>query len=342
MEYQSSNYSEAFKKFANWIESKEKRLNSACHCCPQTKERLSHETITPFINGTVKDNAHIEEETGSINTSNPSSTDIIRHWKVVINYHQDFQNEVEDFGRRLNCELKRHLNNKDESCTKQQIDESVNLENRWHQIWLKSLEQLVVVERCRRCPKHNSTFIGKTSPSASNKGIAKAQRVRPISYPNNTTEKLEWDYQHTLRLTGCHKENRSQIDLDSVDEQVTKNLIEFGEDYQDWLGKEDEIACIPTHSRPPSVEPAEKPEIAKAVVFSDRSTYDDVNCNLLMLTTPPSMFSVEASKCTHSKRGSWWQVLGPFLFAIVLVIFSALYHEPHQMHRSYYHSQPPV
>lgn len=341
MEFKSSNYSEAFKKFANWIESKEERLKSACHCCPQTKKQAIHETPTPLTNGIVKDTIGVEEETGSIAITTTSQSRI-QHWKVVIDYHQDFQNEVEDFGKQLNCELKRHLN-EDKSCTSQQLDESARLEARWHQIWLKSLEQLVIVERTRRCPQHNTTIIGKPTPSASSKSMVRPQRIRPISYPNNTSERLEWDYKYTLSLTGCHKENGSHIDLDSVDEQTTKNLTEFGENYEIWFGKEDEVACIPTHSRPPSVEPAEKPEIAKAVVFSDKNAHKDVGCNLLMLTTPSSMFSVDASKCSHNKkRGSRWQIIGSFLIAVVLVVISALYHEPHQMHRSYYHSQPPV
>lgn len=304
MEFKSTDYSEAFKKFADWVESNEKRLNSACHCCPpQTGHQKS--------------------------------------WKHVITYHQNLQNEVEDFGKQLNCELKRHLN-EDKSCTKEQWDESTDLEERWHKLWLKSLEQLVVVERTKRCPKHNSTIIGKSS-SPANKSVARPQRRRPISYPNNFSERLEWDYQHTLSLTGCHKENGSQIDLDSVDEQVTRNLTEFGENYELWFGKEDEIACIDLHSRPPSVEPAERPEIAKAVVTSNSNSSDDVNCNLLMLTTPSSMFSVDASKCSHNHKQSYiWRIIGPFLFAFAVLIFSALYHEPHHMHKSYYHSQPPV
>lgn len=296
MEFKSANYTEAFKKFADWIESTEKTLNSTCHCCPKPETK-----------------------------------------KNVINFHRALQDEVETFGEQLNRELKRHLN-EDESCTKEHAD----LEQRWHKMWLKSLEQLVVVERTRRCPKHNSTIIGKSHPSPANRSMARTQRRRPISYPNNNTERLEWDYQHTLSLTGCHKENGSQIDLDSVDEQATKNLTEFGENYELWFGKEDEIACIALHSRPPSVEPAEKPEIAKAIVTSNANSHDDVNCNLLMLTTPSSMFSVDASNCAHLQKQSYiWRLFGSFLFAIIVLIL-ALYHEPHHMHKSYYHAQPPV
>ena len=303
MDFESPNLSEAIKKFANWIETNEQKLNSACHCDPpQTGKQI---------------------------------------WKPVIAYHQNLQSEVESFGKQLNCEVKRHLSD-DKSCTQENLDESTELEGKWHKLWLKSLEQLVIVERTRRCPKHNSTLIGKSS-SPANKNVSKPQRRRPISYPNNFSERLEWDYQHTLSLTGCHKENGSQIDLDSVDEQVTKNLTEFGENYELWFCKEDEIACIPLHSRPPSVEPAEKPEIAKAVVTSNSSSSDDVNCNLLMLTVPPSMYSVDASKCSRSRKHHHiWRVLGPFLFAFALLVFSSLYSEPHHMHKSYYHSQPPV
>lgn len=309
MESKSSNYSEAHKKFADWVDSSEKRLDSACHCCPP--------------------------QTGP------------QGWNHVISCHQKLQTEVEDFGKQLNCELKRHLN-EDKSCTQSQWDNASNLEDRWHKLWLKSLEQLVVVERTRRCPIHNSTLIGKssTSPSsAANKSVARPQRRRPISYPNNFNERLEWDYQHTLSLTGCHKENGSHIDLDSVDEQVTKNLTEFGENYELWFGKEDEIACIDVHSRPASVEPAERPEIAKAVVRApETNSSEDVNCNRLMLTTPSSMFSVDASKCPHKQKQSHiiWRIVGPFLFAFAIFLFSALYHEPHHMHKSYYYSQPPV
>lgn len=301
MESKSANYEEALKKFANWVETNENRLNSACHCCPQAN-----------------------------------------NWNNVITQHQDLQNEVENDGKQLNCELKRHLT-EDKSSNKKQWDEFADLESRWHKLWLKSLEQLVVVERTRRCPKHNSTIIGKPPSSPANMSMAQPSRRRPISYPNNYSERLEWDYKHTLSLTGCHKENGSHIDLDSVDEQTTKNLTEFGENYELWFGKEDEIACVAMHSRPPSVEPAEKPEIAKAVVSSNQNSHEDVNCNLLMLTTPSSMFSVDASKCSHNQgQNHLWRLIGPFLIAIFLLIFSALYHEPHHMHKSYYHTQPPV
>lgn len=306
----SSNFNEAFKKFSNWVETNEKTLNSTCHCCPEAK--LSS-TLLP--NGIIKE--------------------------TIINYHQNLQTEVEEVGKQLNCELKRHLS-EDKSCTKQHQEESTQLEERWHRIWLKSLEQLVIVERTRRCPKHNSTIIGKPS-SPANQSVAKPHRRRPISYPNHHNERLEWDYKNTLSLNGCYKENGSQIDLDSVDEQVTKNLTEFGENYELWFGKEDEIACISMHSRPPSVEPAERPEIAKAVVSSNLNSHDDVNCNLLMLTTPSSMFSVDASKCSHHhKQGHFWRFVGPIIFAVLLLIFSTFYHEPHHMHKSYYHTQPPV
>jgi hypothetical protein len=385
MEIKSSNYAEAFRKFANWIESYEKRVNSACHCCPQqTSTPLQHTAqqqsngASPLINKTTtttttNTNTNTNTTTAAattttitptttaattttisttVNTLTNSTTPNHNHyhqahytqtWKHVILYHQNLQNEVEDLGKQLNCELKRHLND-EKSPNQSQIDQSLELEGRWHKLWLKSLEQLVIVERTRRCPKHNSTIIGKSSaPTPANKSVSKPQRRRPISYPNNVSERLEWDYQHTLSLTGSHKENGSQIDLDSVDEQVTKNLTEFGENYELWFGKEDEIACVALHSRPPSVEPDEQPEIAKAVVTSNSNMPDDINCNLLMLTTPSPMFSVDASKCPHKqKQSNFWRIAGPFLLAVAFVAFSALYHEPHHMHKSYYHTQPPV
>lgn len=353
----SENYEEAFKKFSVWIESNEKRLITACHCCPQqTSTPLQQPLQAQQSNGTSQTdpetsisitttttatttNAPTTPLSNNNSTATPSQHHYPQSWKHVILYHQNLQNEVEEFGKQLNCELKRHL---DEDKSRQ--DQSAELEARWHKLWLKSLEQLVVVERTRRCPKHNSTIIGKSSSSSpANKSVARPQRRRPISYPNNFNERLEWDYQHTLSLTGCHKENGSHIDLDSVDEQVTKNLTEFGENYELWFGKEDEIACVALHSRPPSVEPAEQPEIAKAVVTSNPNSSDDVNCNLLMLTTPSSMFSVDASKCSHNhKQSNYWRIVGPFLLALALVAFSAVYHEPHHVHRSYYHTQPPV
>lgn len=365
MDPKSSNYEEAFKKFANWIESNEKRVNSACHCCPQpppTPPTSSTTTPNPQAlqqsNGTSSLNnktSPTTTTTTTITTNHTSSTTPNHNnlqqnhhhpqtWKHVILYHQNLQNEVEDLGKQLNCELKRHLSD-EKTPNQSQQDQSGELEERWHKLWLKSLEQLVVVERTRRCPKHNSTIIGKSSASSSpaNKSVSRPQRRRPISYPNNVSERLEWDYQHTLSLTGSHQENGSQIDLDSVDEQATKNLTEFGENYELWFGKEDEIACVALHSRPPSVEPAEQPEIAKAVVTSNSNMTDDINCNLLMLTTPSPMFSVDASKCPHKqKQSNFWRIVGPFLLAIAFVAFSALYHEPHHMHKSYYHTQPPV
>lgn len=290
------------KQFADWVESLEKRLESACHCsCPTN-------------NGQQKS------------------------WKHVIDYHQKLQNEVEDQSKVR--DLKRKLS-EDKSCTEEQWDLFNKLESQWHKIWLKSLEQLVIVDRTKRCPKHNTTLIGKTtSPSPANKSVARPQRRRPISYPNNFNERLEWDYQHTLSLTGCHEENGSQIDLDSVDEQVTRNLTEFGENYELWFGREDEIASVNLHSRPASVEPAEKPELAKAIVTSNISSSEDVNCNLLMLTSPSTIVT---SKCSHNQKPSYmWRTVGSFLFLFGLIVISTIYHEPHHVHRSYYHSQPPV
>lgn len=347
MESSSADYAEAFQKFADWVDSNEKRINSACHCCPipQTQQQngilLTTNSATTTTTTTVPTtpataNATILHQTVPNTPVNHPQT-----WKHVILYHQNLQNEVEQYGRQLSCELKRHLN-EDKSLGDAEMKKSTILEERWHKLWLNSLEQLVVVERTKRCPKHNSTIIGKSASSPANKSISRPQRRRPISYPNNY-ERLEWDYQHTLSLTGCHKENGSQIDLDSIDEQVTKNLTEFGENYEVWFGKEDEIACVPLHSRPPSVEPAEPPEVAKAVVTSNFISNDDMKCNLLMLTTPSSMFSVDASRCSHKPRhNSCWRVLVPFLFAFALILFSAIFQEPHHVHRSYYHSQPPV
>lgn len=409
MEIKSTNYSEALKKFTDWIESHEKRLTSDCHCPTQQtipiqtptsgttptatesaanttngqlKAREANHTADSGLNIINEDNetfaisneinstTHIHSNNDTQLSSNqtngipkdpigsstplhppaPSMTPTpnghtnFQNWKNVITYHQNLQTDIEYFGKQLNCELKGHLK-LDKSLAKEESDNAAALEARWHKLWLNHLEQLVVVERTRRCPKHNSTLIGKPPSSPANKGMAKVQRRRPISYPNNHAEMFEWDYKYTLSLTGCHKENGSNIDLDSVDEQITKNLTEFGENYELWFGKEDEVASIALHSRPPSVEPAEKPEIAKAVVTSDPNSHEDINCNLLMLTTPSSMFSVDASKCLHSQekeKGYKWRHMGTFLLIVLALVFSAVYHEPHHIHKSYYHTQPPV
>lgn len=353
MEPKSSNYEDAFKKFADWIESNEKRVNSACHCCPQLtstplqpqqqsngaspSDNFKHNSSTK----TPPTPTSINATTRSITQSSPTTPNHQQHpqtWKHVILYHQNLQNEVEDLGKQLNCELKRLLHD-EKSPSKSQIDQSQELEARWHKLWLKSLEQLVVVERTRRCPKHNSTIIGKSSTSSpASKSVSRLQRRRPISYPNNVSERLEWDYQpNTLSLTGSHKENGSQIDLDSVDEQVTKNLTEFGENYEMWLADADEVSDL--QSRPPSPLRDEQPIIAKA----DPKITDDSSNQVWMITTPSAVLSVDATKCSHiQKQSNFWRIVGPCLLAIAFVAFSALYSEPHHMHKSYYHTQPPV
>lgn len=357
MDFKSNNFSEAYEKFSKWIETNETKLNSSCHCNSNTNNNTqNHQTNTTstttntnHTNYNNNNNTSTNNNHAMINTTNLIGNNRCISWKNVIEQHQKLQNEVEEFGKQLNCELKRHLN-EDKSLSQKEQDNSADLEERWHKLWLKSLEQLVVVERTKRCPKHNSTIIGKPNNknlSPANMSMSQRHRRRPISYPNNHSDRLEWDYDHTLSLTGCHKENGSQVDLDSVDEQVTKNLTEFGENYELWLAKEDEIACIATHSRPQSVEPAEKPELAKAVVTStNSSTHEEVGCNLLMLTTPSSMFSIDASKtCLHnSKRQTsyTWRIFVPILFAVIILLFSNLYQDPHHVHRSYYHNQPPV
>lgn len=361
----SKNYGEAYEKFAEWVADKEKLLTSTCHCCPKGNSNTSIPK-QPVENGSKQ---LLSSTPLSNGTSNGTSTE------SIVSFHRKLQEEVENRGKQLNCELRHHLE-EDKLCTKDHWDQSGALESRWHQLWLTSLEQLIIVERNRRCPTHNSASTGRqtthqlklhqqtnnnTSSSSSRSPLLVAYkkssslrgspRKRPISYPNNAyTDRLEWDYKNTLSLTGCHKENGSHIDLDSVDEQITKNLTEFGENYELWFGKEDEIVLLDLHSRPSSVEPSEKPEIAKAVIITptttnSNSSTNDVNCNLLMLTTPSSIFSVDASKCSRQEKpqASYrWRFFGAFLFTIAALLFSSLYTEPHHIHKSYYHSQPPV
>lgn len=326
MANESSNFDEAFKKFSEWVETNENLLNTACHCCPTQPQQTN-----PTSNISTENSPNVR-----------TSFNDFRSWKSVIEYHRKLQQEIEEVGYKLNGKLKCFLN-EDKTISDDQRDESLSLEGRWHKLWLKSLEQLVVVENSRRCPIHNTTLIGKpTLKTSPNKRLVRSHRIRPLSYPNSN-DRLEWDYKYTLSLTGCHKENGSQIDLDSVDEQITKNLTEFGENYELWFGKEDEIANI-VHSRPPSVEPVEKPEIAKAVVTSDSNLNGDGNFNLLMLTAPSSILSIDGSKCPHKSRKPCflWRSLVSIVFVVVLILFSSLYHEPHQMHKSYYNTQPPV
>lgn len=354
---ESTNYNEASTKFSDWLGLTEKRLETSCHC-PSNLLSNNNNSTSKSTNPTISTNSTTNLIAQQTSIADPK-LQLYNRWKNVISQHQNLQNEVEVFGNQLNCELKKHLNN-DKSITKEQSHLASDLEARWHKLWLKSLEQLVVVERTRRCPTHNTTIIGKSKSNSNSNGcntnannsLVKVQRRRPISYPNNYNDRLEWDYQHTLSLTGCHKENGSQIDLDSVDEQVTKNLTEFGENYELFFGLDEEITCSAqtVHSRPPSVEPAEKPEIAKAIVTSGNlnDSHEDVSCNRLMLTTPSSIFSVDASKCLRDSSNFKkddakliWRFLLPIVFAIIL-IFSAITQEPHHMHKSYYHTQPPV
>lgn len=209
MELKSPNRQEAFKKFASWVEANEQKLNSACHCCPKPLTTAAISTTTNGTscqqlteNGYTKEPTIIEEEllANVPILANGQQRAQQNGWRNVINYHQNLQTEVEDLGKQLNCELKRHLS-EDKTSTEKDWSESKDLEERWHKIWLKSLEQLVVVERTRRCPKHNSTIIGKPAPTG-DKSIARPQRRRPVSYPNNYNDRLEWDYKHTLSLTG--------------------------------------------------------------------------------------------------------------------------------------------
>lgn len=335
-----SDRQEAFKKFASWVEASEKKLNSACHCCPQTKSQANGTSCQNAENGCIREPTIVEEDSTTTLPTLANGQQRTHSWKNVINYHQNLQTEVEEYGKQLNCELKQHLS-EDKSSTEKDWSESKDLEERWHKLWLKSLEQLVVVERTRRCPKHNSTIIGKPAPTTGDKSIARPQRRRPVSYPNNNADLLQWDYQHTLSLTGCHKEDGSQIDLDSVDEQATKNLTEFGENYELWFPKNDVISDVPIYNPPPSVEPDEKPEFAKAIVTSNLQTHEDVNPNLLMLTTPSSMLSVDVNRYPQ-KKCKFRMFTFPVLLAMILLIISAVYHEPHILHRTYYHKYPPV
>lgn len=320
-ENRSSNFSEALKKFSKWVVAHENKLDTACHCCPSPNNS--------------------SEGTNNIRNSTSSTPDK-KNWKSVIEYHHKLQGEVESHGY-LNNELKQFII-EDKTITNEQRDEAKSLENRWHNLWLKSLEQLVIVERTRRCPKHNTTIIGRPfiRSANSNKRLLRSERIRPLSYPNGN-DRLEWDYKHTLSLTGCQNEG-SQIDLDSVDEQATKSLTEFGENYELWFGKEDEIANISVHSRPPSVEPAERPETAKATVISTVNMNGDGN-NLLMLTAPPPIQSIDGSKCSQTKEKQLsysWRLVLSSIIVIIIVMILGFCQKPHQMQKSYYISQPPV
>lgn len=308
MENTSTEYSEAFKKFADWIESNEKRVRDACSCPTESN---------------LQKHAHLKSG------------------KDVINYHSDLQNEIEVVGNQLLRELQHQPKPEGKSETDKQWKEIRQLEERWHKLYLIHLEQLVIVEKNRRCPIHNITMIGKPIHPPGVNRLVQAHRRRPISYPNNQGDRLEWDYApHTLKLTGCHTSNGSQLDLESVDEQQTRNLIEFGENYELWMANEDEVPGPAMHSRPQSVEPPEKPEIARAVETSNSATN---NINTLTVTKPSSMYAVEVNHHSHGFCSRLWHfaIMAVLFGTLIGVLFPAL-QDPHLIHRSYRDAQPPI
>ncbi|RWS02109.1 hypothetical protein B4U79_11107, partial [Dinothrombium tinctorium] len=244
------------------------------------------------------------------------------------------QTEVESVGRRFINAIKLNGNGISKSLLASE-------ERRWHSLWLKSLEYLMILEECNKCPKHYSyrdstaeqlpntppkrhklnckaigsthevymknrriqtTMVGTNQERLDFRGAkfeiiqkdigyssdadmsdaceahqcseyinvsargtrkrhvrrrrSRVNRRRPWSFHSDWTD---WDYyQPPFCYSGEYKSKRERAqkqknirftcvqiigseDINSYDESVVRNLIEFGENYEFWIKNDDDV-----------------------------------------------------------------------------------------------------
>ncbi|XP_074593280.1 uncharacterized protein LOC141849018 [Brevipalpus obovatus] len=105
------------KDFSKWLDRTDKHLKSVCYC-----------SFADF-------------------TANSSSSSLGKEWIDAIAEHKAIQAEIQNIGRRFINSLKANCNATSRSLLSGE-------ETRWHSLWLKSFECLMILEEHHTCPSH--------------------------------------------------------------------------------------------------------------------------------------------------------------------------------------------
>lgn len=332
---QSPNFGQASEKFATFLISIETKLKESC-CCPL------------------------------VNSSSQLHSKF-KSWQDVVQYHEDIKQSLEKKGIAYDYDVKRNLNDVEDK----QRTEYKKLSSKCQELLLASLQAFCVVKIHNNCSIHYLSSCQKLRAKSPYKYVSQRKnlayellerkavnnknfnniRQRPVSYPNNHSVPLEWDWRGTLDLRGVPKANGHQdTELESVDKQAENNLVYYAEEYEVWLSETTPCATRnKIHSRPPSLEPDELPTSTTAIIRKTDSDDSDVlPGNLLTITTPSKVISVvNNSNCPaqyypHKYTNQPWRKMGYILIGFVILIISAIYREPPTLHKSYYYTSPPV
>ena len=305
---------------------------SSCHLSPIATTTKTHHLL---VNDVDKTNISNDFKPSLPNSSNKKSTSLHnKTWTDVILYHQEIQNEIETVGLVHSNDVRENS----VDLSDQARVESVNLRSRYEKLWLLSLEALVRVESHSSCPIHSFKNSSLKKPLPRTVPKARISR-RPVSFPNSSYNGLEWDYTSSMALVGIQKSSEKPYDFDLVDEQTTRSLTEFGENYDLWL--DNEISKDTYHERPPFVEVAQAKVIDKRIEESKSSLSKP-----LTLTKPSDTISIDGSRYQDhtwnfkDDESSWRHVRYYLLIFIIVSVVSVLYYEPPHLHKYYYISPP--
>ncbi|XP_015789097.1 uncharacterized protein LOC107366033 isoform X1 [Tetranychus urticae] len=141
----------SIKEFSNWINHTEEHLESVCYCS--------------FRQGNVNFNSN----TLSASNSNLSASQ--REWIDAIAEHKVIQAEIQTVGRSFINSLKSNASKINKSLLTAE-------ETRWHNLWLKSFECLMIVEEHHTCPNHTTWNRERSSTPYSN---SKRFKLGPFS-----------------------------------------------------------------------------------------------------------------------------------------------------------------
>ena len=180
---------------------------------------------------------------------------------------QAIQVEIESVGRRFLSSIAPHLRSRAQGAELRQQ------ETRWHSLWIRSLEFLVIIEDCFKCPNHlnnkKETVAAamRSSPQARKKVVRRRQRSKDVRLsPSSSTgcltssaskprpwsfhaasEWTDWDYYQPPSFSFTPQEYKSSEDLH--DENMVRSLIEFGENYEHWFRTDD--GCVALRASTP-------------------------------------------------------------------------------------------
>lgn len=341
-----TSYANAYELFANFVQSLETKFEFACKRTLDLP--ISSSTPINKCNGQTNGLEELDKQNNYEQDVelNPNFTTINERIKFFISIEKQLEQE----GNKHVLETQLLVIDENDQ-EKRKVDD---LRQRWLDLLLDSKTARVEVEKCPNGPirSKRTNVLRHIGPQKRNitysvmNSARKILRRRPMSFPYEGGM-FEWDnHLSTITLTGIQKQNQD-TDLDSVDEEATRDLTEFGEYYEKWLSEGESCTTkdIVFHSRPPSVEP-DKPEIAKATI-TQTDPLDFMPYNLLMLTAPSEMISVDATKChdnywqqKRNVKTNHWHLLRYIIAICFFLVFT--FYDPPQLHKSYHYTSPPV